>query len=97
MMFNGAADYFFWEGLTKGVNNTIDNLPAMLNGKFQMENPTTKDCLEAFEWGFCFGLAVTQDEFNTLTEAPIYAIINDETVIKMKAVIKIQKNYNGNC
>jgi hypothetical protein len=94
MMFNGAADYFFWEGISKGVNNTINNLPGMLTDKFLMDNPTTKECLEMFEWGFYYGLLLTQDEFIALTEEPTTSIVSVTDTFKKQ---KLQPNHTGHC
>lgn len=67
MEYIGAADFFFWQGVKDGLYNDIKALPSLLRGKFVFTNKVTKECTESFTWGFCFGLILTQKEYNDLT------------------------------
>lgn len=67
MKYIGAAEWFFYEGILKGFTGSVKDLPGLLKDKFVFKNQVTKDCTNAFIWGFCFGLILTYEEYINLT------------------------------
>jgi len=70
MQYFGAADYFFWQGVFHAIcyynyKKAMSRAPT-----FHMDNATTKACSEAFKWGVCFGLAISEKEYVELTIYP---------------------------
>ena len=99
MEFIGAAEFFFWQGVAKGVNATMRDLfdlDQYVNGMFHANNPTTDSCREAYAMGFFFGGALTQEEYNELTAPEKDDIVTNwiDKVIKKQT---IQTNVIGNC
>jgi hypothetical protein len=98
MDFMGAADYYFWEGVLKGKMGFKDDLNQGVSDMFTFTNQTSIDCLEAFKWGICLGLIITEDEYISLTT--IEKPVNIEA--KNKSKVKVIKNRPkrqmiGNC
>lgn len=88
MEYYGAADFFFWQGIKEGFNNDIKALPSLLRGKFVFTNKVTKECTESFTWGFCFGLILTQKEYNNLTSSKIEGIlVINQTGVQVNDVV----------
>lgn len=70
MMYLGAADYYFWQGVKSGQDCSIYMNPDDMVPSFHMDNETTRACCEAFKWGFCLGQVLTIEEYQDLIKEP---------------------------
>lgn len=97
MEFVGAADYYFWQGVQIGTMATKSAQPSDFAPEFNQNNDTTKACIEAFGWGFCLGLVLTDKEYISLTTLPEPVKIDyTETVVEEKKSTT-QPKMVGNC
>lgn len=67
MIYLGAQEYFFYEGISRGFNGSVKDISWLLKDKFAFDNQVSRDCLRAFKWGFCLGLILTYQEYIELT------------------------------
>lgn len=93
MEFVGAADYYFWQGVQIGTMATKAAQSSDFAPTFSQNNSTTKECIEAFEWGFYLGLVLTEEEYVSLTTLPE---LDRDIIIEEKKVVT-QPNMVGNC
>jgi hypothetical protein len=70
MEYVGAADWHFWMGVFYAYNGLGQEDMEFLAPTFNMDNQVTKDCLEAYKWGWALGLELTEDEYIELTTSP---------------------------
>jgi hypothetical protein len=100
MEYIGAADYHFWHGVYMGYNSEGLVSIDFLTPTFHMDNQVTRDCVEAFKWGYCFGLELTENEYIELT-----TYNTPDKVKKEEKLVKIEQNdekivnvpIQGNC
>lgn len=99
MEFLGAADYYFWQGVKKGLGRSINLVDEEVAQLYVFgHNEVSWSCYEAFGWGYCFGTELTQDEYNELT-----SIITPDKVEEVKEIVelnleeKINTQIQGNC
>lgn len=97
MEYIGAADYYFWEGVKKGLGRSI-NLVEEEVAQLSIfgNNDTSWACYEAFGWGYCLGTTLTQEEYRDLTTVsfPIKVKAKDKET-GLEEMVNI--NIEGNC
>lgn len=92
MEYMGAADYYFWNGVYIGHNSSKLSDIDLVKPTFAIHNTVTIECSNAFNWGFCLGLELTEEEYKELT-TPISSSIIEESSYKKE----VNVNMVGNC
>lgn len=64
MIFLGAVEYYFWEGIKAGVLGTYQSQQPSLIGKLTL----AKECSEAYLDGLNIGLAISPKEHKELVK-----------------------------
>lgn len=97
MYYIGAADYHFWQGISKGqdlkgLGDLISHFANHPEEICAFDNSVTRDCVKAYNWGILMGLELSKEEYINLTEykRPVIVVEDD---IKTNTLAPI----TGNC
>ena len=109
MVYYGAEDYYFWQGVKWGQEypDTLRDVLSALNEELPLDMAMVTKCRDAATEGFLWGLILTSDEYNDMMtivkkEEPV---VEPEETAENRAkeveeiIIKINQEYpfKGNC
>lgn len=78
MDYIGAADYYFWKGVKKGLGCSINLVDKVVKDLYIFgNNDVSRACYEAYGWGYCFGTRLTQEQYLDLTVNPVHVTIEE--------------------
>lgn len=107
MMYYGAEDYYFWQGVKWGQNWAGKGVTAVLDAELSPDMAMAQKCREAASWGFFWGICWTPDEYSDMMtivkkEEPLSEpeeTAEDRAKEVEKIISKINQEYpfKGNC
>lgn len=92
MEYFGSADYYFWIGVENGFKWPTMDLPKKPQDMFYFNSPAAIEAFNAFNWGYCLGLVLSENEYNELTNP-----VRNDTIVDNRKDSGIYVDMEGNC
>jgi len=96
MQFNGAAEYYFYEGLREGLGGSLEALSEHPRTLPVFETQVCYDCVDSFTWGYMFGMCISKQYYDLIMKPKVKLKNRDRALSqsdnKVDKVIPVKEN-----
>ena len=100
-MYYGAKDYYFWQGIEKGLEKDSAGLNELLDRRLCLGIPIVKECRKWALWGYDWGQALTAEEYlgmiSVLKEQKPEPVVEPKEVKEPVSNIEQEYPFKGEC